>query len=190
MRRHLVVVVAVLLAAATSVDARDRGPAADVERIAVQIEELYGHLLGPAPERPTFRALDDGLSSLTWKLSESAVDRYHTLAKDTQVLSNGHQVSDPNGLSGLINAVLSDLETDYNFWFVVLNFGSDADRKVTNTVKGPGPNYKRVDELTFAGGSIQLFWFEIQDAYDRFGVFTHKTKANQSGSAKSKALAQ
>ncbi len=77
-------------------------------------------------------------------------------------LDNGHNLGGLTDFSATVNAVLSALNTDYDFWWVAVNTGADnLEKKTTNTLTGPSPKQKRSDDITYPVGAISGFSFNL-----------------------------
>lgn len=181
---------AFLLPAATT--PTERLPAR-FEALAIELETLFVEILGASDSEPVFKSHGQGLYSMTLALSEEQKERFVTQSaavKMLTVLSNGNCASTPTSPRTLISAVMSSTDINYNFWFVAVNISNSSKvRKTINTIKGPGLNFRRVDNLLYPDSAIQTYWFERRDAFSKDGIFTFKTKISTAGAVKGKSFA-
>lgn len=187
----LVVVLSLLPLAAVRAERPDRLPA-DLEAAVQQMEGLLADLTGIRDVKPVFKDHGGGLYSVSIELPENAAELIASsmAARKLSILAVGHQLTTPSSLSAMIHAALSNVGSDYNFWWAWLNTGnSTVFKKTTNIIKGPGRNYRRTDQVQYARMSVGASWFRLADAFTREGTFNRKTTIATGGNCKTKAFA-
>ena len=148
--------------------------------------ELGGGELGEG----IVRDYGNGLKGVRFKLSESlrAELARSAGAKNVMALANGHQISDPSSASTMINAVLSNLSSTYNFWWGVVNLTSnDVALKTTWKLKGPrgGLKFKESATVTYPASSIEIKFDSAEGPLGVAGVYRFMVSIARAGKIKS-----
>lgn len=167
---------------------------AEADRPTLELERLLAELAGDALAEPVVTLHGKGRLSIAFPLSEAGRARFvasDRAAKTLVTLANGHMVGSPDFFDTLVNAVFSVVGQEYTWWWCVMNLTSnDLERKTTNTVKGPGLNFRQSENISYESDALEC-WFEDFDVvFPELGIYTHKTKVTKGGAAvKTRALA-
>ncbi len=191
MHRFTSIALVLILAAAASLPAAAAGSQERrAERMAEQFERLFQPMLGALEARaPTFTDRGNGFSSLSYELDRAGRDQLLARASGSppfRVLACGHMAAEPLNPATVVTALISDVETLYNLWFVVLNATDlDEQRKTAVRVTGPGEfEFEAIDEETFyAANSITLIWINPETAFAEIGLYIHRVTVRGGGKA-------
>lgn len=164
--------------------------AREVERMTAELERLLGPLVGAIEARDlVFSDQGNGFLSLSYPLERAGRSgRGRKAANDTpfRTLACGHMAAEPLNPATVVTALISDVETLYNLWFVVLNATDlDEQRKTAVRVTGPGEfEFEAIDEETFyAANSITLIWINPETAFAEIGLYIHRVTVRGGGKA-------
>lgn len=197
MHRYIALSLAsILMLAAVEPAAAGGSSQREVERMAQQFERLFQPLIG-AIEARDLVLVDhgNGFQSLSYRLDRARRDNLNLRADDNlfRTLACGHMAAEPTNPATVVNAVIADLETEYNLWFAVMN-ATDVDELRKTTVKIAGPEEFEIEvieeEAPYAAGSVQLIWFNPETPFGVSGVYTHKVTVKGGGKVSYRFLAE
>ena len=112
----------------------------ELELLAAEFERMFEPLFGAFETEPVFTKHAGGVASLHWPLAEEQLRDLRaqgTAAKPLRTLAGGHMASEPSNLATMINAILANLTSSYNFWWGYLNQAED-DGEGTGDAQLPG----------------------------------------------------
>lgn len=162
--------------------------AAEVELMTVQFEQLFEPMLGAIEARDlTYVELGNGFRALRYKLDRAGREAVVARAANERpfrTLACGHMAAEPTNPATMVNAVIADVETQYNLWFVVLNAREDELLRKT-TVKLTGPEEFEIEvveeEVPYPGATVQLIWFNPETPFAETGVYAHRVTVKSGG---------
>lgn len=161
----------------------------EIEKMTLQFERLFRPMLGAIDARGlVFTDHRNGFLSLSYSLGSArptGIGARSAAESELRTLSCGHMAAEPINPAALVNAVISDLETDYNFWWTVVNMTDiEETRKTTVKVTGPGGFHIQVsDAVPYGGNAVHLVWFNPETPFTESGVYTHRTLVKGGGKA-------
>ena len=172
----------VLVAPAAATDRQEL----ELEEIVQALELLLADLDGardPAAQ-PIVRKYDDGLVTVSIPLSEETVERFRAKSlRDLNILAAGHSSQQFGDFGATVNAVLSTLGREYNFWWAAANLGDDVRKKTTSTISGPGPTVKRNNNVRYDASAL-IAASIAESPLNAAGQWKHQVKIKQGGNVK------
>ena len=175
----------ILALAAVQPAAADSRQEREVERMMVQFERLFAPMLGAIDARDlVYKRQPGGFHSLSYPLGVAVRSTLKASERPFRTLASGHSASDPANPAAVVTAVLSDLETEYNLWFAVLNAGDEEEARKT-TVKLTGPEAFEIeatsDEVVYPSNAVSLIWFNPETPFAATGVYHHRVTVKAGG---------
>lgn len=162
--------------------------AGEIERMTAQFERFFQPMIGAIDARDlTFRDLGNGFFSLSYALDAPRRTSLRAKATDDgpfRTLACGHMASEPANPATMVNSVISDLETEYNFWWTLVNMGEEEElRKTTVRIMGPGEFEIEAseDEVPYGPNAVHLIWFNPETALPETGIYTHRVAVKGAG---------
>lgn len=159
----------------------------DREEALVQAERILAEVLGMPADgvQPIERDYGDGLKGFSMPLPAGTQLR---AAKQLVTLAIGNSNITPSSASSLINVPYASCYSNYNFWFVVVNLGSnDMTASSKRQVKGAN-GYTKTSNITYNANTVHVFY----DAHDKKlqgGLYNYFVKVSGAKTAKGSLLA-
>lgn len=201
MRRTLpVLLVALLLALAVQPLVAGEPSLREIELMTLELERVFQPLAGAIDARDVvLKKHRRDLYSLSYPLttSERPVRRAKRRDDDKMLrtLSCGHMLSEPATPSSVSTAVVSNIDTNYNLWWAVVNQSEiDEERRTTVQVSGPEEfDVEVIDDAPYPANSVTLFVFnpfesedpevEVESPFTVPGIYTHRVTVKGAGKA-------
>lgn len=187
MHRSIPIGLALILALAVVQPAAAGGSKArELERMTVRFERLFQPLLGAIDAGDlVFSDHGNGLLSLSYPLDRAerpGIGRKRAEAP-FKTLDCGHMAAEPTNPAAMVTAVISDLETEYNLWWTLINnTDNDELRDTTVRINGPGDFELEVsEEVPYAANAVHLIWFNPEMPFSEPGLYVHRVAVKGAG---------